>query len=271
MSDISIGYTGQRRSGVSGHYMLGNGYRGFNPVLKRFTAQDTLSPFGIGGGHGYRYCNSNPVDNKDPTGHGPLIDFITSIFFYIAQGEKLGVENIDILAGEKVVKKTLKDASGVDAWEKVPLDGGKYILASNQEVSASKDGLGALNFFAQRKSIRVKGRRINVFVGNHGESDGDNWLFNKYKRNLHVSGDIMEIFNELFVRNPDKYFPELKGRVNLVDTRNIKKSEFIKLLNNPDEHSVLLYCFSRNDQTLLEAVNLEPVISWVPPNGYIPE
>ena len=36
MTMSSIGYTGQRRSSISGHYLLGNGYRGFNPVSEAF-------------------------------------------------------------------------------------------------------------------------------------------------------------------------------------------------------------------------------------------
>ncbi len=49
MKDIPLQYAGQRRSSVSGHYLLGNGYRGFNPILKRFAGQDSYSPFGAGG------------------------------------------------------------------------------------------------------------------------------------------------------------------------------------------------------------------------------
>lgn len=69
MNKINVGYTGQRHSAVSGHYLLGNGYRGFNPVLKRFAGQDSLSPFGAGGEHGFAYCGNNPVNRSDPSGH----------------------------------------------------------------------------------------------------------------------------------------------------------------------------------------------------------
>ena len=65
----NIGYTGQRRSQVSGCYQLGNGYRGVNPVLKRFAGQDSLSPFGAGEAHGFAYCGCNPVNRTDPSGH----------------------------------------------------------------------------------------------------------------------------------------------------------------------------------------------------------
>lgn len=267
---VNLGYAGQRCSIVNSHYLLGNGYRGFNPVLKRFSGQDSLSPFSVGGEHGYIYSNNNPINNTDPTGHGPLIDFVISMFYSMVRGLKSEVEVSDILAGKKVVQKTLKDASAVEPWDKISLDGGKVILGANREVSASLDGLKALKYFAERETVRVKGRKINVLAGTHGEPDGENWLFGKYKQTLHVNQELMDIFNAL-LNNPGIYYPELEGRVNLVDTRKINEKDFAKILSNPDEHSVLLYCFSRNDQTLLEALNLEPVVSWVHPKGFIPE
>ncbi|RML65544.1 RHS repeat-associated core domain protein, partial [Pseudomonas syringae pv. pisi] len=47
------GFTGQRVDPVTGHYLLGNGYRAFNPVLMRFNSPDSLSPFGEGGVNAY--------------------------------------------------------------------------------------------------------------------------------------------------------------------------------------------------------------------------
>ncbi|EGH35731.1 hypothetical protein PSYJA_44541, partial [Pseudomonas syringae pv. japonica str. M301072] len=38
---------------MTGHYLLGNGYRAFNPVLMRFNSPDSLSPFGEGGVNAY--------------------------------------------------------------------------------------------------------------------------------------------------------------------------------------------------------------------------
>lgn len=69
MNEINVAYIGQRRSAVSGHYLLGNGYREFNPVLKQFASQDNLSPFGAGGVHGFAYCGGNPANWTDPSGH----------------------------------------------------------------------------------------------------------------------------------------------------------------------------------------------------------
>ncbi|WP_074811444.1 RHS repeat-associated core domain-containing protein [Pseudomonas syringae] len=63
------GYTGQRVDPVTGHYLLGNGYRAFNPVLMRFNSPDSLSPFGEGGLNAYGYCEGDPVNRVDPSGH----------------------------------------------------------------------------------------------------------------------------------------------------------------------------------------------------------
>ena len=52
-----LGFNGERRDPVTGHYLLGNGYRAFNPVLMRFNSPDSWSPFGEGGFNTYSYCS----------------------------------------------------------------------------------------------------------------------------------------------------------------------------------------------------------------------
>ena len=64
-----LGFNGERPDPVTGHYLLGNGYRAFNPVLMRFNSPDSLSPFGEGGLNAYTYCAGDPVNHQDPTGH----------------------------------------------------------------------------------------------------------------------------------------------------------------------------------------------------------
>ena len=64
-----LGFSGERRDRVTGHYLLGNGYRAFNPVLMRFNSPDSLSPFDEGGLNAYAYCQGDPVNFRDPTGH----------------------------------------------------------------------------------------------------------------------------------------------------------------------------------------------------------
>ncbi len=67
------GFTGQQADPVTGHYLLGNGYRGFNPILMTFNSPDSLSPFGEGGLNAYAYCKGDPVNQIDPSGHAPVL------------------------------------------------------------------------------------------------------------------------------------------------------------------------------------------------------
>ncbi|MDO7896447.1 RHS repeat-associated core domain-containing protein [Pseudomonas citrulli] len=64
-----LGFNGEPPDPVTGHYLLGNGYRAFNPVLMRFNSPDTLSPFGEGGVNAYGYCGGDSINRNDPTGH----------------------------------------------------------------------------------------------------------------------------------------------------------------------------------------------------------
>ena len=71
-----LGFNGERPDPVTGHYLLGQGHRAYNPVLMRFNSPDSLSPFGKGGLNAYAYCSNNPVTRRDPTGK----NWATSIF-----------------------------------------------------------------------------------------------------------------------------------------------------------------------------------------------
>lgn len=66
-----LGFNGERPEPITGHYLLGNGYRAFNPVLMRFNSPDSLSPFDEGGLNPYAYGLGDPINHTDPTGHIP--------------------------------------------------------------------------------------------------------------------------------------------------------------------------------------------------------
>ena len=68
-----LGFNGERPDPVTGHYVLGNGYRALNTVLMRFNSPDSWSPFGRGGLNAYGYCVGDPVNRSDPTGHSNFI------------------------------------------------------------------------------------------------------------------------------------------------------------------------------------------------------
>ncbi|KAB0495016.1 RHS repeat-associated core domain-containing protein [Pseudomonas vancouverensis] len=67
-----LGFNGERPDPVTGCYLLGNGYRAFNPVLMRFNSPDSLSPFGKGGLNSYAYCLGDPINTHDPSGHASI-------------------------------------------------------------------------------------------------------------------------------------------------------------------------------------------------------
>ncbi len=65
----TIGFNGYPYDGASGTYLLGNGYRAYNPRLRTFHSRDSLSPFGGAGINRYHYCHLDPINFTDPSGH----------------------------------------------------------------------------------------------------------------------------------------------------------------------------------------------------------
>ena len=74
-----LGFNGERPDPMTGHYLLGNGYRAFNPVLMRFNSPDSWSPFGKGGINAYVYCDGDPRNRADTTGHSWYSNLIKNI------------------------------------------------------------------------------------------------------------------------------------------------------------------------------------------------
>ncbi|CAN7275339.1 RHS repeat domain-containing protein [Pseudomonas brassicacearum] len=64
-----FGFGGEPLDPVTGCYLLGNGYRAYDPVLMRFHRPDSWSPFDGGGLNPYAYCLADPINLSDPTGH----------------------------------------------------------------------------------------------------------------------------------------------------------------------------------------------------------
>ncbi|WP_415842657.1 RHS repeat-associated core domain-containing protein [Pseudomonas reidholzensis] len=66
---VPLGFTGAHCDSFTEHYLLGNGYRAYNPVQMRFNSPDSWSPFGEGGLNAYAYGSGDPVNGSDPSGH----------------------------------------------------------------------------------------------------------------------------------------------------------------------------------------------------------
>ncbi|RCL25635.1 hypothetical protein C6A77_13620 [Pseudomonas sp. AFG_SD02_1510_Pfu_092] len=63
-----LAFNGEVREEALGWYLLGSGYRAYNPVLMRFHSPDSLAPEEAGL-NPYLYALGNPVRWRDPTGH----------------------------------------------------------------------------------------------------------------------------------------------------------------------------------------------------------
>ena len=63
-----MGFNGVLREAGVGWYILGNGYRAYNPILMRFHSPDSFSPFGKGEFNAYMYCGGEPMMRTDPSG-----------------------------------------------------------------------------------------------------------------------------------------------------------------------------------------------------------
>ncbi len=68
-NSAALAFKGERWDALSGNYLLGNGYRAYNPRLMRFHSPDSESPFGLGGPNCYAFSNGDPINWNDPSGH----------------------------------------------------------------------------------------------------------------------------------------------------------------------------------------------------------
>ncbi|MHA6196309.1 RHS repeat-associated core domain-containing protein [Pseudomonas wadenswilerensis] len=88
----ALGFNGELRDSLTGWYLLGNGYRAYNPYLMCFHGPDWMSPFGAGGINPYMYCAGDPVNFCDPSGH-----FMQGTLGWVGFG--LGIVGTAISAG----------------------------------------------------------------------------------------------------------------------------------------------------------------------------
>lgn len=71
-AEAPVAFKGEYRMPATGNYLLGNGYRSYNPILMRFQSPDSESPFGAGGINTYCFVLGDPVNGSDPSGHFPF-------------------------------------------------------------------------------------------------------------------------------------------------------------------------------------------------------
>lgn len=87
-AEQALGYNGELREAEHGGYLLGRGYRLYDPGLMCFNQPDSDSPFGAGGLNPYRYAQGNPIMLHDPSGHAPMPVWDASTLPYYVEPEK---------------------------------------------------------------------------------------------------------------------------------------------------------------------------------------
>lgn len=66
-----LGFNGEYLHPGIAMYLLGNGYRAYNPATMRFLSPDSISPFQVVNAYGY--CGNDPINKADPSGHFPVL------------------------------------------------------------------------------------------------------------------------------------------------------------------------------------------------------
>jgi len=120
-----LGFNGERPDPLTGHYLLGNGYRAFNPVLMRFNSPDSWSPFGGGGLNSYAYCLGDPINDSDPNGHITFKTLALTISAFtkkiMPQAQPLGSRNFKTVETSTYITHTkYTSATGVSFTTTVP-------------------------------------------------------------------------------------------------------------------------------------------------------
>ena len=136
-----LGFNGELPDPVTGHYLLGNGHRAYNPVLMRFNSPDRLSPFSAGGINAYAYCKGDPVNRVDPSGRLAL-DNILSIALSIlgvASGINGAIPGVGFWSALKNLKKNTISVAAVARVVGTTVGITASVVGVGRQVAASKD------------------------------------------------------------------------------------------------------------------------------------
>lgn len=172
--DASVAFNGAYHEPATQTYLLGNGYRAFNPVLMRFHSPDSFSPFGKGGLNAYVYVRNDPANRIGPSGH---LSFDPAKLWRRAfKGSKHGVELFGLQNDAMLAKTSTYKIKEVvpfgqqgflfDHWYKgdrtlfINAHGGKGYI----EI-APGHGIGAAELVERLKSDNIlpgKYKRINL-------------------------------------------------------------------------------------------------------------
>ncbi|HCS43640.1 MAG TPA: hypothetical protein DIW52_12545 [Pseudomonas sp.] len=177
-----LGFNGEAVDPVTGHYLLGNGHRAFNPVLMRFNSPDRLSPFGRGGLNPYAYCGGDPVNFTDPTGREAwqpwmlvgmsLLGLVSGGVGLVSAGLSMaGLKTASIAASASLAKvsKYLGAAGAVSGFIGAGVGGARSIINATDPDNSAQDpllitmaALSVLSFAASGASVAYSFRAYKL-------------------------------------------------------------------------------------------------------------
>ncbi|WP_421957951.1 RHS repeat-associated core domain-containing protein [Pseudomonas ovata] len=182
-----IGFNGELPDPLTGHYLLGNGHRAYNPVLMRFNSPDRLSPFGKGGVNAYAYCGNDPVNRSDPSGQFAVFNAITRSL--MKMGKRVAVPVIMGSAAGSSVGLTLLLFSDVSEGER------NVLIAMTVVTAAMTLGVGwkhARNIGASKRRQYAKGYREGATKGTDEGFDSGRIIERRLAANRHGFRSLRE-------------------------------------------------------------------------------
>ncbi|EXF92125.1 hypothetical protein HK44_015100 [Pseudomonas fluorescens HK44] len=226
-----LGFNGERPDPVTGCYLLGNGYRAFNPVLMRFNSPDSWSPFGEGGLNAYAYCTGDPLNRVDNTGHSWAL-VRTNLKLLAQQAKKIAPST----TAQKMPKtqhmlKRRQIAKGVVSYEDTS-EGGRRINFighgvkpapnENSLLTTSEGEWGPLKLFIAAKKQGIDFDSYNnVRILSCYSAEGE-------------ANSFAAIFAKLSNKPTKGYYGELLTRHDLALTEHkIPTSQFTIIKRNP--------------------------------------
>lgn len=123
------GFNGERLDPALNSYHLGKGYRVYNPVLMRFNSPDSWSPFGEGGVNAYAWCEGDPINQRDPSGHGFILDLIEAIAAFCCRVAARAAPEVELVGiSTEIGAATAMDAGAESGAAAAMTDAGSAII-----------------------------------------------------------------------------------------------------------------------------------------------